>query len=129
VAAAWPAVRVEHVEAHDVSDALEFGTVVSLRAVVALGDLGAADVDVQLAYGRVDEHDEIAGATYASLRLSDKRDDGSWIYEGEMTLDRTGPFGYSVRVLPAEALLATPAELGLIAVPPDGEGMVTGDLR
>jgi starch phosphorylase len=129
VAAAWPAVRVEHIEAHDVADALEFGTVVSLRAIVALGDLGAADVDVQVVYGRVDEHDEIASATYSSLRLSDKRDDGSWVYEGEMTLDRTGPFGYSVRVLPTDALLATPAELGLIAVPPDAEGMVTGDLR
>ena len=129
VSAAWPAVRVEHIEAHDVADALEFGTVVSLRAIVALGDLGAADVDVQVAYGRVDEHDEIANAAYASLRLADKRDDGSWVYEGEMTLDRTGPFGYSVRVLPTDPLLASPAELGLIAVPADGEGMVTGDLR
>ena len=46
-----------------------------------------------------------------------------------MTLDRTGPFGYSVRVLPSDALLATPGELGLIAVPPVDEGMVTGDLR
>jgi starch phosphorylase len=125
----WPGVRVEHIEARGVSDALEYGTVVSLRAVVALGDLAAEDVDVQVAYGRVDEHDQITGSTYASLRLSDKRDDGSWVYEGEMTLDRTGPFGYSVRVLPADGLLATPAELGLIAVPPADEGMVTGDLR
>ena len=46
-----------------------------------------------------------------------------------MTLDRTGPFGYSVRVLPADPLLASPGELGLIAVPPADEGMVTGDLR
>ena len=104
VTAAWPGVRVEHIEARDVSDALEFGTVVSLRAVVALGDLAAEDVDVQVAYGRVDEHDQIIAPTYSSLRLSDKRDDGSWVYEGEMTLDRTGPFGYSVRVLPTDAL-------------------------
>ncbi|MDQ1463864.1 MAG: glycogen phosphorylase [Actinomycetota bacterium] len=129
VKATWPGVRVEHVEARGVSDALEFGTVVSLRAVVVLGDLNADDVDVQAAYGRVDEHDEITAPSYASLRLSDKRDDGSWIYEGEMTLDRTGPFGYSVRVLPLDPLLAGPGELGLIAVPSAGEGMVTGDLR
>ena len=129
VTTAWPGVRVEHIEARGVSDALEYGTVVSLRAVVALGDLAADDIDVQVAYGRVDEHDQITGASYGSLRLSDKRDDGSWVYEGEMTLDRTGPFGYSVRVLPSDALLATPGELGLIAVPPVDEGMVTGDLR
>jgi glycogen phosphorylase len=129
VTAAWPGVRVEHIEARSSSDALEYGTVVSLRAVVDLGELAADDVDVQVAYGRVDEHDEITAPTHASLRLSDKRDDGSWIYEGEMTLDRTGPFGYSVRVLPNDALLATPGELGLIAVPAAAEGMVTGDLR
>jgi starch phosphorylase len=129
VSAAWRGVRVEHVEARGVSDALEYGTVVSLRAVVALGELAADDVDVQAAYGRVNEHDEIVDPTYASLRLSDKRDDGSWVYEGEMKLDRTGPFGYSVRVLPSDPLLASPAELGLVALPTVGEGMVTGDLR
>jgi starch phosphorylase len=63
------------------------------------------------------------------LRLVDKRDDGTWVYEGQMLLDRTGPFGYSVRVLPNDHLLATPAELGLITLPPVTEGMVTGDLR
>ena len=129
VSGAWSGVRVEHAEARDVGDGLEFGTVVSLRAVVALGDLGADDVDVQVAYGRVDEHDEITEPTYASLRLSDKRDDGTWIYEGEMALDRTGPFGYTVRVLPNDQMLASPAELGLIALPAVGAGMVTGDLR
>ena len=69
VIAAWPGVRVEHIEARGVSDALEFGTVVSLRAVVALGDLAAEDVDVQVAYGRVDENDQIIAPTYSSLRL------------------------------------------------------------
>jgi len=116
ITSAWGGVRVEHVEAHDVGDGLEFGTVVSLRAVVALGELGADDIDVQVAYGRVDEHDEITEPTYASLRLSDKRDDGTWIYEGEMALDRTGPFGYTVRILPKHTGLATPAELGVVAV-------------
>jgi starch phosphorylase len=129
VRGAWNGVRVEHVEARDLGDGLEFGTNVSLRAVVALGDLGADDVDVQVAFGRVDEHDDITDPTHASLRLSDKRDDGTWIYEGDMKLDRTGPFGYTVRVLPADQLLASPAELGLVALPAVSEGMVTGDLR
>jgi len=34
-----------------------------------------------------------------------------------VTLDATGPFGYTIRVLPYYAGLSDPAELGLQAVP------------
>lgn len=46
------------------------------------------------------------------------------MYEGPLSLDRTGPFGYTVRILPAHRLLASGAELGLVAVPSEepGEG-------
>ena len=36
-------------------------------------------------------------------------------YEGEIPLERTGGFGYTVRVLPNNDLLASPAELGVVA--------------
>ena len=42
---------------------------------------------------------------------------GRYRFEGEVPLDRTGPFGYTVRVLPRHDRLATPAELGLVAQP------------
>ena len=35
---------------------------------------------------------------------------------GTVPLERAGSFGYTVRVTPRHALLANPAELGLIAV-------------
>ena len=44
-------------------------------------------------------------------------DEGGHRYEGVVPLARTGAFGYAVRVLPKHPLLATPAELGLVAVP------------
>jgi starch phosphorylase len=40
-----------------------------------------------------------------------------------------GPFGYTVRVLPAHPLLATQAELGLITFPDAPAGLTNGDLR
>lgn len=126
---AWGSVRVEHVTASGLADALEYGTRVPVRAVVAFEGLAPDDVDVQVGYGRVDENDELVAPRYASLRLVDKRDDGRYVYEGEMALDRTGPFGYTVRVLPKDPLLSSPAELGLMAVPPPSEGMTSGDLR
>jgi starch phosphorylase len=41
------------------------------------------------------------------------------------SLDRTGPFGYTVRVLPRHPNLATEAELGLVAVPQPVEAPLT----
>ena len=36
---------------------------------------------------------------------------------GSLTLGRSGAFGYTVRVVPRHDLLASPAELGVIALP------------
>jgi glycogen phosphorylase len=50
-------------------------------------------------------------------------------YSGELPLDRPGPFGYTVRVLPRHALLDSRAELGLVTYPQAPTGMTNGDLR
>ena len=50
-------------------------------------------------------------------------------YSGEVPLDRPGPFGYTVRVLPRHRLLASRAELGLVTYPQAPAGMTNGDLR
>jgi len=42
--------------------------------------------------------------------------DGPSRYGGDIPLERTGSFGYTVRVLPSNDALAGPAELGVIAV-------------
>ena len=61
VRAAWPSVRVDHVEAAGVDDAPEVGSTLEVRAFVSLGQLSPEDVEVQVVHGRVDEHDQIAG--------------------------------------------------------------------
>jgi len=50
-------------------------------------------------------------------------------YSGEVPLDRPGPFGYTVRVLPSHPLLDSRAELGLVTYPQAPAGMTNGDLR
>jgi starch phosphorylase len=126
----WPRVSVEHVEAGAAGDSPELGSTLTVRVQVALGDLEPGDVDVQAVSGRVDDSDRIADPTVVSLKPGGRPDvDGRWHYEGPLTLDRTGPFGYTVRVLPTHRLLASPAEPGLIAVPAESEGMTAGVLR
>jgi starch phosphorylase len=130
VRAAWSQVRVEHVEVGGAADAPELGSTLALRVHVSLDGLDPADVDVQVVSGRVDDADRITDATAVSLKAADRADlDGRWRYEGPLELGRTGPFGYTVRILPAHRLLASGAELGLIAVPPETPGMDSGLLR
>jgi starch phosphorylase len=111
-------VTVDHVEASAATATAELGTVLGLRVRVGLGDLGPDDVEVQAISGRVDEEDRIADATAVPLKPAGAPDqEGRWVYEGPLSLDRTGPFGYTVRILPVHPLLASSAELGLVALP------------
>ncbi len=115
VRAAWPGVRVAHVESGGIGDAPERGQQVELRAVVDLGGLAADAVDVQAVFGPVDAGDEIRAEGRLSLSPAGDAGDGSVRYEGSIPLDRAGSFGYAVRVLPRHPLLASEADLGLMA--------------
>jgi len=117
VRSAWPGVRVSHVESSGVADAPELGQRLELRAVVELGALTPDDVTVQVAYGSVDEDDQLRDPDIADLALAGDSGDATWRYEGVVPLARRGAFGYTVRVLPRHASLATPAELSLLALP------------
>ncbi|MFE7751528.1 alpha-glucan family phosphorylase [Streptomyces sp. NPDC057428] len=119
--AAWPQVAVDHVEAAAdtvVGESAELGSTLALRVRVTLGGLDPDDVEVQVVAGRVDSGDAIAEARTYPLKPAGGHDlEGRWLYEGPLALDRTGPYGYTVRVLPSHPLLASGAELGLVAVP------------
>lgn len=130
----WPRVAVDHVET-DFAEGpgegvAEMGSTLTLRVQVALGGLDPSEVDVQLLAGPVDTADRLRGPEAIPLKPVARTDvEGRFTYEGPLTLDRTGPFGYTVRVLPAHPLLATSAELGLVTFPPEAEGMTAGVLR
>ncbi|MEU6240216.1 glycosyltransferase family 1 protein [Streptomyces sp. NPDC047024] len=129
VRAAWPGVSVDHVETTAPAATAELGTSVGLRVRVGLGDLTPDDVEVQVVSGRVDSGDRITDASAVPLKPVGNPDlEGRWLYEGPLFLDRTGPFGYTVRILPAHRLLATPAETGLVTVPPEDAVEVAGVL-
>ncbi|HTS96861.1 MAG TPA: alpha-glucan family phosphorylase [Streptosporangiaceae bacterium] len=128
VADAWPAVAIEHVEAEDGEPSP--GERLVVRATVALGELSPEDVTAQLVYGAASDEDEIRNPAFADLELEgNSANGGAARYVGEVELGRPGAFGYTVRVLPRHPLLATSAELGLIALPTPTAGMTNGDLR
>lgn len=117
VRAAWSGVRVEHVESSGVGDAPEVGAVMSTRAFVALGALSPQDVAVQLVHGRAGADDELLDTTCSVLALAETYEGGRHRFDGEVALDHAGAFGYTVRVVPRHDLLASDAELGVVALP------------
>jgi starch phosphorylase len=129
VRAAWPSVRVDHVEASGVADAPEVGSTLEVRVFVSLGTLAPEDVAVQVVHGRVDEQDQITGTSAVELAHEEEYEGGRHRYVGTVTLARPGPFGYTVRVVPDHPLAGGAADLGLAALPAESAGMDTGDLR
>jgi starch phosphorylase len=135
---AWPGVHIEHVEA----DAGEprLGSPLTVRAVVALGELSPDDVCVEVVYGRANEDDELVDPCYLAASPEplapgepsgpgDVKAGPAVRYTGEISLARPGPFGYTVRVLPRHPLLASRAELGVVTWPDAPAGLTNGDLR
>jgi len=115
VTAAWPHVSVAHVESGGVDAVPQVGDELHVRAHVNLAGLTPADVSVEVVYGRARENDRLENPQSVELLPSPTGGDPAQ-FTGAVTLSRAGSFGYNVRVVPRHALLASPAELGLIAV-------------
>jgi starch phosphorylase len=123
---AWPEVRIEHLEADGAEPSL--GAVLDVRVTTSLGGLTAADVCVEVVYGRIGDDDELIEPSYATLTADDSAQPHTR-FSGLVELGQPGPFGYTVRVLPSHPLLASRAELGLVTYPDAPAGMSSGDLR
>jgi starch phosphorylase len=115
VVAAWPGVHVSHVESGGVDATPQLGEQLHVRAYVELGDLAPDDVKVELVYGHAREGDKLTDIRRVRLDLESHDLGSPATFHGTVTLDRSGSFGYTVRVVPNHPLLATPAELGLLA--------------
>jgi starch phosphorylase len=113
----WSSVSIDHVESSGVTDAPEIGETLEVRAFVSLGSLTPDDVDVQVVHGRIRHEDDLADTTVQSLELGETYEAGRHRFEGHVPLATTGPFGYTVRVLPKNEHLASLAELGRVTLP------------
>ena len=117
VRADWSGVAIDHVESSGVADAPEVGETLEVRAFVSLGDLSPEDVDVQVVHGRIRHEDDLVDTTVASIGHAETYEAGRHRFEGTVALATAGPFGYTVRVLPKNEHLASPAELGFVTLP------------
>jgi starch phosphorylase len=103
-------VKVEGVETPEAP--VDLGGELPVTAVVSLGSLGPADVEVQLLHGPVGQHDEIAPASVVAM-TPEPSDASRWT--AGFTCDRAGRYGYTVRIVPSHPDLTNPIDLGRIA--------------
>lgn len=126
VTEAWPAVMVKEVGGDSEATLIDLGGTRTVSAEVALGPLSTADVTVELLHGPVGMNDEIGelGTVTLHPRVDASASGGGGgassqsnlvHYEGTFACESAGRHGYTVRVVPAHADLATWTELGLVA--------------
>src|SRR4029450_13192549 len=65
-----------------------------------LGDLDPNEVEVQVAYGRVNDADELPQVELTTLKQVGQRTPDGWTFEGEVPLATPGAFGYTARAVP-----------------------------
>ncbi|MBF6440098.1 alpha-glucan family phosphorylase [Nocardia cyriacigeorgica] len=116
VESAWPSVRVVQVDSAGLPDTPIIGAPLSLTARIDLGGLMPDDVTVQAVLGRVSPTDDLSDVTAMPMKHTGS-DAGLELFEIEAPVSLSGAVGYTVRVLPHSELLASDAELGLVAAP------------
>jgi starch phosphorylase len=119
--AAWPRVRVAHVDTTGMLDtpgaaSLVVGTPLTVRAAVELAGLDPGEVTVQVVVGRVDDHYQLHDPVSAAMKPVGVVDGGVERYEATVALPAAGIIGYTVRVLPRHDLLTAPVELGRVVL-------------
>ena len=116
VRSAWGDVRIEYVEA-DEPEVASAGGSVEVRAFVALGALSPDDVEVDLVHGRVGDDDALVAPESLPMALDESYDGARHRFTASLPLSEPGAMGWTVRVVPRHALLASPAELGCATLP------------
>jgi starch phosphorylase len=111
---AWPQIAVVAVETPPRAE-LRVGDTTEVRARVHLGALEPTDLVVQLYVGRIDARGELSDGRPLPMQPTGRCGDASYLYEAAgVPCPASGLHGYTVRVLPAHADLATPFQSGLI---------------
>ncbi|QJY46916.1 alpha-glucan family phosphorylase [Pseudonocardia broussonetiae] len=114
---AWNRVQVVGVDASGLPDTPVVGAPMTVRAVVELAGLDPSDVVVEAVVGPVDETDQLdARKRTAAMKHVGAADGAGERFEAVVPLPHAGLTGYTVRVLPAHPLLASPAELGKVVL-------------
>lgn len=109
----WQHVYIDNV-ADGPCNTVSVATPMKVRADVHLGMLTAHDVAVELYIGRVDMNGDIVEGQSVPMSAEGEPHDGVYIYSTEISIERSGQHGFTVRVRPYHPDMPMPFLPGLI---------------
>ncbi len=90
------------------------GSRVKLKAVIAMDELQPGDVRVELYFGNLGPTGEIVEGVALPMSVAERKEDGSYLYEGQVLCLKSGRFGFTVRVIPYHDDMTRKFEPGMI---------------
>jgi glycogen phosphorylase len=112
----WPHIEVTDVDSFGLPDTPVLGSKLTLTATVQLAGLRPDEVTVQAVVGRVDTSDALIDPVAVDMPYTGTASGGEHVFATTTPLPVAGSVGYTVRVLPHHPMLASEAELGLVAL-------------
>lgn len=107
----WNGVRVDSVNIEGLERA-SVGKTINVSARIRTGALAPGDLLVEAFHGALDSAENIISGTAVEMRFA-YDENGSAVYRGSYVCARGGRQGCTVRVLPFNELLVSPADTGL----------------
>jgi len=108
----WQEISVEGVSSGE-SLEMPSGKELEVVARIVLGSLKPEDVTVEAYYGRLDQNGDFAERDTVPLQAEDSAD-GLCKFRGQIPCQKTGRFGYTVRITPSKEKLENPFAMGLV---------------
>lgn len=109
----WDKINVVRIE-DDSPAELRVGDSLAVQAEIILGELQPSDVRVEFYHGRVDQYGQIIDGRAIAMTHAEPNGGGSYIFSGVVPCERSGQYGYAIRILPRHPDLSNVFEMHLI---------------
>lgn len=114
IKANWNSIRPINLNTRQNGNAVEVYNSYSVTIDIDLGRIKPTDVQLDLYYGKSDSRASLVTREVSAMRLVKQIDGNVYRYEGEIIPQKTGKFGFFIRVLPQHPLLFDIYSLNLV---------------
>jgi starch phosphorylase len=109
----WDKIKIVRVE-DDSPAEIQVGDLLRVQAEIVLGELQPSDVRVEFYHGRVDQYGQIVEGRAIAMTHAEPNSDGSYLFSGSVPFERSGQYGYAIRILPRHPDLSNAFEMHLV---------------